>query len=1071
MFSQYFIDRPIFAWVLAIVLMLAGLLSMRSLPVAQYPSIAPPTIAVTAVYPGASAQTVQDTVTQVIEQRMKGLDGLMYMSSSSSGSGQAQVTLSFESGTNPDTAQVQVQNKLQSAMSALPQEVQRQGVTVNKSARNFLVVLGFVSDDGSMTRTDIADYLNSTVVDQLARVDGVGEIQVFGSSYAMRLWLDPAKLASYGLVPSDVYAAVQAQNAQVSAGQIGGNPSAPGQALNATVTAQTRLQTAEQFRNIFLKQGSNGQVVRLGDVARVELGSESYDVVSRYNGKPAAGVGIKLAAGANALNTRDAVIARAAELQASFPKGLRYEVPYDTTPFVRLSIEEVIKTLLEAIVLVFLVMYLFLQNWRATLIPTITVPVVLLGTFALLKVFGFSINILTLFGLVLAIGLLVDDAIVVVENVERLMHEEGLSPVEATRKSMQQITGALIGIGMVLSAVFIPMAFFGGSTGVIYRQFAVTLVCSMALSVLTALILTPALCATLLKPYSAEGKSKKGFFAAFNRLFDRMARRYESTIGRMLKKTLRYGVLYLGILGLMGFLFTKLPTAFLPDEDQGLMFTLVQLPAGATQERTLRTVEQIERYYLEQEKENVKAVFAIAGFSFAGSGQNMALAFVQMKPWSERTRPDQQIKAVAGRAMGAFSKLTDAQVFAIVPPPVPELGNANGFDLQLQDIGNVGHAQLMAARNQLLGMAAQNKMLAGVRPNGQEDTPQYKINVDQARVGALGVSLTDVNSVLQIGWGGAYVNDFIDRGRVKRVYMQGDAAYRSEPADLAQWYVRSNSATTGTSSVLGLGNMVPFSAFASGEWTYGAPSLTRYNGLPSVNLQGNAAPGVSSGTAMQQMEGLIAKLPPGIGFEWTGLSLEEKKSSGQTPLLYTLSLLIVFLCLAALYESWSIPFAVLLTVPLGVLGALLFTFSRQFTNDVYFQVGLLTVIGLSAKNAILIVEFAKDLQAEGRSLISAILQAVHQRLRPIIMTSLAFGLGVLPLVLATGAGSGSQRAIGTGVLGGMIAATVLGVFFVPLFYFWMRRLTNRKLDPNAPTPRVDRHGQPLPPLNSQHVAP
>ena len=1042
--SRFFIDRPIFAWVIALILMLAGLLSMRTLPVAQYPAIAPPTIAVSATYPGASAQTVQDTVTQVIEQRMKGLDGLMYMSSTSSGNGTAQVSLNFESGTDPDTAQVQVQNKLQSAMSALPQEVQRQGVNVNKSARNFLLVLAFKSEDGSMNRTDIADYLNSTVVDQIARVEGVGELQVFGSPYAMRIWLDPGKLASYSMLPSEVYAAVQAQNAQVSAGQIGGNPSPAGQALNATVTAQTRLQTAEQFENIFLKLGPNGQQVRLRDVARVERGSESYEVVSRFNGKPAAGLGIRLAAGANALNTRDAVLERIDQLKAGFPQGLKAEVPYDTTPFVRLSIHEVIKTLVEAVVLVFLVMFLFLQNWRATLIPTIAVPVVLLGTFAILKLLGFSINVLTLFGLVLSIGLLVDDAIVVVENVERLMHEEGLSPVEATRKSMQQITGALIGIGMVLSAVFIPMAFFGGSTGVIYRQFAVTLVSSMLLSVLVALILTPALCATLLKPHDANSKSKTGFFAWFNRTFERLSRRYESTIGRMLKKSLRYGVLYVGILGVLALLFFRLPTAFLPDEDQGLMCTLIQLPAGATQERTLRTVEQIEQYYLQKEKANVQSIFAIAGFSFAGNGQNMALAFVRLKPWDERPLPEQHVKAVAGRAMGAFSQLGDAQVFAIVPPPVPELGNANGFDLQLQDVGNVGRDQLMAARNQLLGMASQNKSLAGVRPNGQEDTPQYRINVDQAKVGALGVSLLDVNSVLQIGWGGAYVNDFIDRGRVKRVYMQGDAAFRAQPSDLAQWYVRSNSAVTGTSTVIGLGNMVPFSSFATGEWTYGAPSLTRYNSLASVNIQGNAAPGVSSGVAMQQMEQMIAALPPGIGYEWTGLSLEEMKSSGQTPLLYSLSLLVVFLCLAALYESWSIPFSVLLIVPLGVLGAVLFTWMRSFNNDVYFQVGLLTVIGLSAKNAILIVEFAKDLQAEGHPLVSSILQSVRQRLRPIIMTSMAFGLGVLPLVLAKGAGSGSQSAIGTGVFGGMVAATVLGIFFVPLFYYWVQRLTSSK---------------------------
>lgn len=1044
--SRFFIDRPIFAWVIAIIMMLVGIISMLKLPIAQYPAIAPPTIAISANYPGASAKTVEDTVTQIIEQRMKGLDGLMYMSSSSSGNGSASVSLSFEAGTDADIAQVQVQNKLQAAMSQLPQEVQRQGVTVNKSARNFLLVLGFSSVDGSMNRNDIADYVSSSVVDPLSRVEGVGEITVFGAPYAMRIWLDPAKLASYQLTSSDITTAVQAQNAQVSAGQLGGAPSVAGQQLNATVTAQTRLQTPEQFRNILLKTTTDGAQVRLSDVADVELGGESYEVVSRYNGKSAAGVGIKLAAGANALATRDAVLARMDEMKTSFPQGLEVSVPYDTTPFVRLSIEGVIHTLLEAIALVFLVMYLFLQNWRATIIPTIAVPVVLLGTFGIFNLLGFSINTLTLFGMVLAIGLLVDDAIVVVENVERLINEEGLSPREATYKSMNQITGALIGIGLVLSAVFVPMAFFGGSVGVIYKQFSVALVSCVMLSVFVALVLTPALCATLLKPAKDQPHAQTGFFGWFNRHFDRAANGYQSLIGRMLKKSLRYGLLYAGIIALMALLFVRLPTAFLPDEDQGLIFTLVQLPAGATQERTLETMQKVEDYYLTKEKDTVASVFAITGFSFAGNGQNMGLAFVRLKDWSERTGDGQDVKSVAGRAMGAFSKLNDAMVFAIVPPSVVELGNANGFDLQLQDSGNIGHQELLNARNMLLGMAAQNPNLVGVRPNGQEDTPQYKVTVNQEQAGAMGVPLAEINSVLSTGWGGSYVNDFIDRGRVKRVYMQGQADARSAPEDLNKWFVRGKT-----------GQMVPFSAFATGEWTYGAPKLDRYNGLSSFNIQGSAAAGISSGAAMQEVEAIIEKLPAGVSFEWSGLSLEEKNSSGQTPILYSLSLLVVFLCLAALYESWSIPIAVMMVVPLGVLGAVLATLSRDFSNDVYFQVGLLTVVGLAAKNAILIVEFAKDLQEEGKSLVSSVLEAVRIRVRPIIMTSLAFGLGVLPLALSTGAGSGSQTAIGTGVLGGMLGATILGIFFIPLFYFWVRSIFKYKIHPeDQPTVSLEK---------------
>ncbi len=1034
--SRFFIDRPIFAWVIAIILMLAGLLSIFQLPVAQYPSIAPPTIAINAMYPGASAKTVEDSVTQIIEQRMKGLDGLAYMSSNSASNGQVSISLSFKAGTNPDTAQVQVQNKLQSAMSALPQEVQRQGVTANKSARNFMMVIGFVSKDGSMDRNDIADYVVSSVVDQMSRVEGVGEVQVFEAQYAMRIWLDPAKLQSYQLTPADVAAAIQAQNTQVSAGQLGGTPSVAGQQLNATVTAQSRLQTPEQFRQIFLKTTNSGAQVHLQDVARVELGGESYEAVSRFNGKPAAGMAIKLAAGANALNTADAVTKRLNELKTRFPAGLDVVIPYDTTPFVRLSIEEVIKTLAEAILLVFLVMYLFLQNWRATLIPTIAVPVVLLGTFAVLKIFGFSINTLTLFGLVLSIGLLVDDAIVVVENVERVMAEEGLGPREATRKSMTQITGALIGIALVLSAVFVPMAFFGGSTGVIYRQFSITLVSSMVLSVVVAIVLTPALCATLLKPIDANHAHKTGFFGWFNRFFDRSSRGYQSLIRRMLAGSLRYLLIYGAVIGLLAFLFVRMPSSFLPDEDQGVMFTMIQLPAGATQERTLETIKQVENYYLTQEKDAVASVFSVAGFSFSGSGQNAGIAFVRLKDWDERTNPQLSVKAVAGRAMGAFMGLRDAMVFAFAPPPVLELGVANGFDLQLQDTGGIGHDALMQARNMLLGMASKDATVVGVRPNGQEDTPQYHLDVDMAKAGSMGLSLTDINSTIAIAWGGAYVNDFIDRGRVKKVYMQGEASARALPEDLSKWYVRNKA-----------GDMIPFSSFAQGSWTYGPPRLERYNGMASMNIQGNAAPGRSTGEAMKAMEAMIAKLPPGVGYEWTGLSYEERLSGAQAPMLYALSLLVVFLCLAALYESWSIPFAVMLVVPLGVLGAMLLSGFRGLSNDIYFQVGLLTVVGLSAKNAILIVEFAKELQEQGRSLRDATLEAVRIRLRPILMTSLAFGLGVLPLALSHGAGSGSQNAIGTGVLGGVISATVLGIFFIPLFFVWIRSVFKDKAHP------------------------
>jgi len=1028
--SRFFIDRPIFAWVIAIVIMLAGVLAIKGLPIAQYPSIAPPAISITASYPGASAKTLEDSVTQVIEQKMKGLDGLLYMSSTSESSGTATLTLTFSADTNPDIAQVQVQNKLALATPLLPQEVQRQGVQVAKSARNFLLVMGFVSEDGSMNNIDIGDYVSANVQDIIARVEGVGEVQMFGTQYAMRIWLDPAKLANYKLNPSDINTAILAQNAQVSAGQLGGLPAVSGQQLNASVTAQSRLQSTEQFGNILLRINADGSAVKLSDVARIELGGETYEVSARYNGKPAIGLGVKLASGANALDTADGVKEAIANMQPYFPAGLQAVVPFDTTPFVKISIEKVVHTLIEAVVLVFLVMYLFLQNFRATLIPTIAVPVVLLGTFAVLSVFGYSINTLTMFAMVLAIGLLVDDAIVVVENVERVMTEEGLSARDATRKSMDEITGALVGIALVLSAVFVPMAFFGGSTGVIYRQFSITLVSAMALSVLVALVLTPALCATMLKPSGHSGGGMLGqFFSGFNRGFDATNNKTQSIARRMITQPKRYLLLYGLIVGGMVLLMLRLPSAFLPDEDQGILFNQIVLPAGATSERTLEVVKQVEQHFLVEQKEAVKSVFSVSGFSFAGRGQNAAIGFVNLKHWDERQRPDLTVKAVSSKAMGAFSQIKDAMVFAFAPPAVVELGTANGFNLHLQDRANLGHEGLLAARNQLLGMAAQEKRLMAVRPNGQEDTPELKLDINLAKAGALGVSQTDINQTIQTGWGASYVNDFIDKGRVKKVFVQGDAKARMVPEDVAKWYVRNST-----------GEMVPFTAFASAHWSYGSPRLERYNGMPSMEIQGMAGPGFSTGEAMLAMEELIAKLPPGVGFEWTGMSYQERMTGDQAPMLYALSLLVVFLSLAALYESWSIPAAVMAVVPLGIFGALLASTLLKLSNDIYFQVGLLTTMGLAAKNAILIVEFAKGALQQGMSLSDAAIAAVRLRLRPILMTSFAFIFGVLPLATASSAGSGAQNALGSSVIGGMLASAILAVLFVPLFYVLIGRV-------------------------------
>lgn len=1030
--ARFFIDRPIFAWVIALIIMLAGILSIRSLPVSQYPSIAPPTVVISANYPGASAKIVEDSVTQVIEQRMTGIDHLRYITSTSDSFGNASITLTFNAEADADIAQVQVQNKLQGAMTLLPQEVQSQGVNVNKSSSGFLLVLGFVSTDGSLDKSDIADYVGSNVQDPMSRVSGVGEIQIFGAQYAMRIWLDPLKLTQYNLTSLDVVAAIRAQNAQVSAGQLGGTPSVAGQELNATVSAQSRLQTPEEFRKIILKSDTSGANVFLGDVARVELGSESYSVVSLYNGKPATGLAIKLATGANALDTAEAVRAKIAEMKPFFPQGLEVVYPYDTTPFVEKSIEGVVHTLLEAVVLVFLIMYLFLQNFRATLIPTIAVPVVLLGTFAILSATGFSINTLTMFAMVLAIGLLVDDAIVVVENVERVMSEEGLSPLGATRKSMDQITGALVGIGLTLSAVFVPMAFMSGSTGVIYRQFSITIVSAMALSVLVALILTPALCATMLKPLKkGHGHIETGFFGWFNRGFDRLTNRYESSVAGIIKRGFRVMMIYVALVVAVGWIFMRMPTAFLPDEDQGILFTQAILPTNSTQESTLKVLEKVSDHFMAEE--GVRSVFSVAGFSFAGQGQNMGIAFVGLKDWSERTAPGADVQSIAGRAMGVFSQMKDAFVFAFVPPAVIELGTANGFDMFLQDKNGQGHEKLLAARNQLLGMAAQNPNLVGVRPNGQEDAPIYQLHIDHAKLSALGIEIANVNSVLATAWGGSYVNDFIDRGRVKKVYVQGDAQYRMQPGDLDTWYVRNNK-----------GDMVPFSAFAMGTWEYGSPRLERFNGLPAMNIQGATVPGFSTGAAMDIMEDLVKQLPPGFGIEWNGLSYEERLSGNQAPALYALSILVVFLVLAALYESWSVPFAVVLVVPLGIIGALLAMNGRGLPNDVFFQVGLLTTVGLATKNAILIVEFAKEYYEKGAGLVEATLHAVRVRLRPILMTSLAFGLGVVPLAISTGVGSGSQNAIGTGVLGGMMSSTFLGIFFVPLFFVIVERIFSKR---------------------------
>jgi len=1031
--ARFFIERPVFAWVIAIVVMLAGVLSIRGLPIELYPQVAPPTVSISAFYPGASAETVENAVTQVIEQRLVGIDNLRYFTSNSL-DGSATITLTFEPETDPDIAQIQTQNKAQGALSQLPQEVQALGLTVAKATRNFLVVVGLYSSDDNVTQSEIGDIAVSTFQDQLSRINGVGSTQVFGAQAAMRIWLNPEKLLSYNMTPLEVQNAIRVQNTDVSAGQLGALPATSSQQLNATITAQSRLQTVDDFGRIILRVNSDGSQVRLRDVARLELGTENYAVVVRYKRRPAAGIAVSLSPGANALETAQAVKERVVELSEFLPDGVEYMYPYDTAPYIELSIKSVITTLLEAVGLVFIIMFLFLQNFRATLIPTIAVPIVLLGTFAVLSLFGFSINTLTMFAMVLAIGLLVDDAIVVVENVERIMSEEGLSPKEATKKSMDQITSALIGIAIVLSTVFVPMAFFSGSAGVIYQQFSITIVAAMTLSVFVALILSPSLCATFLK--QDEGGNRRadtGFFGAFNRNFNKVRDFYQESTTYMARRALRFFGIYSALAAGLLYIFTSLPTSFLPNEDQGIMFMLVNTPPGATAERTLESMAEIEDYFLDGQAENVEHLFTVTGFSFAGAAQNNGMGFVGLKDWSERERPDQSVFAIFGQAMGALSQVKDAMAFAFFPPPIQELGNASGFDFHLVDRAGLGHEALMNARNQLLGSASQNPAMVGVRPNGLNDVPQLKIDIDSEKASAFGVSLDDINRTLQIAWGSSYVNDFLDKGRIKRVYLQADAEYRMNPDDIYDWYVRNNQ-----------GEMIPFNNFSATRWEYGSPKLERFNGISSINIQGSPAAGVSSGVAMDEIEEIIATLQEGIGIEWSGLSYEERLTGAQAPALYGISILVVFLCLAALYESWAVPFAVMLVVPLGVLGAVIATKMFGMANDVYFQVALLTTVGLASKNAILIVEFAKERYEAGASLMDATALAARRRFRPIIMTSMAFVLGVTPLAIATGAGSGSQNAIGIAVMGGMIAATFLAIFFVPMFYIAVENIFHGK---------------------------
>jgi len=1028
--SKFFLDRPVFAWVIAIVMMAAGGLAIYNLPISQYPPIAPPSIYIQAFYPGASAETVENSVTQIIEQKMTGLDRMIYLSAISDSAGSCRLELTFEPGTDPDLAWAKVQNKLQLAMASLPEVVQRAGITVGKATRNYLMMVGLISEDGSMDGNDLRDYAQSNLEKVLARVPGVGEVEVFGSPYAMRIWLRPDRLTDYHLTVEDVIQALRAYNVEVSAGQFGGAPAVPGQRLNASILVQNLLQTPEEFAAIPLRLNPDGSVVRIRDVARTELGTEFYDVQVFHNGKPSAGLAIRMAPGANALDTAAAVKKKMAEMSPYFPPGMKVVYPFDTTPFVRVAVEEVVKTLLEAILLVFLVMWLFLASIRATLIPTIAVPVVILGTFAVLGLFGFSINMLTMFAMVLAIGLLVDDAIVVVENVERIMRDEGLPPREATAKSMEQITSALIGIGLVLAAVFGPMAFFPGSTGIIYRQFSITIAAAMLLSVVVALILTPVLCASFLEPIPKghQPAERAVFFLRpfslwFDRVFFRFRDAYVGLVGHALSRKLRYLVVFLLIVAGLGFLFLRMPTSYLPEEDQGSLMAQILLPIGSTLEQTQAVADEVQRYFQEKEKEAVESCLTIAGMGFSGRAQNNGMVFIKLKDWKQRDRADLRAKAIADRSMRALSRMRNAMVFVFPPPAVVELGMAKGFDFQLLDRGGVGHAALMAARNQLLGMAAKDPRLVRVRPNGMEDVPQFRIDVDWEKAGALGLPITSIHNTISAAFGGTYVNDFIKSGRVKRVYVQADAPYRMEPRDLERIYVRNRE-----------GKMVPFASFATTRWSIGSPRLERFNGFPSLNIWGEPAPGRSSGEAMQAMEEITAKLPSGIGYDWTGLSYQERMARSQAPLLYAFSVFVIFLCLAALYESWPVPIAILLVLPLGAIGGVIASTLRGLANDVYFQIGLLTTLGLTTKNAILIVQFAKAAVEQGMGLVEAAVEGTRLRFRPIVMTSLAFGFGVLPLALARGAGAGAMNAIGTSVLGGMVTGTALVILFTPLFY-------------------------------------
>ncbi len=1045
MVSKFFLDRPVFAWVIAIIIMAGGCLAIYNLPISQYPPLAPPSIYIMAFYPGASAETVENSVTQIIEQKMTGLDKMIYMSATSDSSGTSRIELTFAPGTDPDLAWAKVQNKLQLAMPSLPEAVQRTGITVGKATRNYLLMIGLISEDGSMDGNDLRDYAQSNLEKVLARVPGVGEVEVFGSQYAMRIWLNPDKLVDYNLTFEDVISAIRTYNVEVSAGQLGGAPAQKGQRLNASIIVQSLLKTPEEFADIPLRINPDGSIVRIADVGRTELGTDAYDIEGFYNGKPSAILAIRMTAGANALDTANRVKEKMEEMSRFFPPGMKVVYPYDTTPFVRVAIGEVVKTLFEAILLVFLVMWLFLGSLRATIIPTIAVPVVLLGTFAILGIFGFSINMLTMFAMVLAIGLLVDDAIVVVENVERIMREEGLSPREATRKSMDQITSALIGIGLVLSAVFGPMAFFPGSTGIIYRQFSVTIISAMLLSVLVALILTPVLCATFLKPIRPGHLPSEDtipilrpFFTRFDRLFFRVRDFYVRLVEHSFSRVLRYVIIYILIILSVGFVLLRLPTAYLPEEDQGALLVQVIMPTGATLEQTKNVLNEIQHYFQTNEKEAVESCMTVAGIGFSGRGQNNGMVFVKLKDWHLRNRKELKVKSIAERATMAFFRIRNAMIFAFPPPSVIELGNATGFDFQLLDRGGVGHEKLMMARNQLLAMAWQDRRLKNVRPNGMEDVPQYRIDIDWEKAGALGVPIQSIHNTISAAFGSAYVNDFIQGGRVKRVYVQADAPYRMLPKDIERLYVRNRS-----------GKMVPFSSFSEERWTMGSPRLERYNGFPSINIWGEPAPGRSSGEAMRVMEEIVSKLPQGIGYEWTGLSYQERMATGQAPILYAFSIFVIFLCVAALYESWAIPIANLLMLPLGVFGALMATWLRGLHNDVYFQIGFLTTLGLSTKNAILIIQFAKDRISRGQGLIEATLGAARVRFRPVIMTSLAFFFGVLPLAISKGAGAGAMNAIGTAVVGGMLSATFIDLIYIPLFFVIVSRLFKVKSAPIA----------------------